>query len=399
MKKYTYTKLLAIGLLSMIGFQRVHAQTCEWRYANPVFSSVDPDGAGPATGTASFTLQIRTITGTIDNVTAIGAGFAYQSSKLMLPTSVVCFTPNIQPATVTVSPEFLAASFTYNTVNHCNIIDPVEITGGQAFDRRASGTVEASSTGITLTSTWTNVFTITMWTLGNSYPQGGYVMVNAGFNGVPTPVVSNWSVATLFSDEYYINSPEYTTPLPLGGALPVTFSSFDAKCSNNGTVISWSTAQELNSDYFEVQRSTDGSSWKAIGRTPAAGNSSRENNYSQIDLEAGNAMYRIKQVDKNGAVTYTGIERENCTVKNISTVLYPVPASDVLNVAIKSDKAVRTELAVFDIHGKLVKKLNANIQNGTNNFRIDLNGLKSGDYILRSTDASIEINKTFTVIK
>ncbi|RYY44257.1 MAG: T9SS type A sorting domain-containing protein, partial [Chitinophagaceae bacterium] len=129
------------------------------------------------------------------------------------------------------------------------------------------------------------------------------------------------------------------------------------------------------------------------------GLSSGSRSYNQLDLEAGNAMYRIKQVDKNGAAVYTNIERANCQVKNISSVIYPVPAKDVLNVVIKSDKAIRTQLMVFEVSGKLVKKLDASIQSGTNNFRIDLGGLTSGDYIIRSNDAGVELNKQFSIIK
>lgn len=397
MKKYTLTLILSIGLIAIFGNQKISAQTCEWRYVNPTYSSVDPDGAGPATGSVTFTLQIHTITGSIPNVTTLAAGYGYQSSKLMLPAGTPCVS-NPQPANTVMGPEFQGAGFTYNTVNHCNTLLPEESTGGQNFDRRASGTIE-SSTGITLTTTWTNIFTITMWTLGNTYPEGGYIMLNAGFNGTPTPVVSNWGVSDVDFNEYVVNSLTYTTPLPLGGTLPVLFSQFEAKCSNNGTAISWSTEQEANSAYFELERSINGTTWKTLGRTPAAGNSSATRKYSQLDLEAGNAMYRVKQVDRDGQFIYTNIERANCQVKNVSAVIYPVPAKDVLNVVIRSDKAVRTQLMVFEISGKLVKKLDANVQNGTNNFSIDLKGLTSGDYILKSSDAGIELNKQFTIIR
>jgi hypothetical protein len=54
---------------------------------------------------------------------------------------------------------------------------------------------------------------------------------------------------------------------------------------------------------------------------------------------------------------------------------------------------------VFDIHGKLVKTQDANVQKGNNNFRINLNGLAAGDYIIRSNDASLDLNKVFTIAR
>ena len=60
---------------------KINAQTCEWRLANPTFSAVDPDGAGPATGSVTFTLQIHTTSGSIPNVTGISTGWSWQSSN------------------------------------------------------------------------------------------------------------------------------------------------------------------------------------------------------------------------------------------------------------------------------------------------------------------------------
>lgn len=266
--------------------------------------------------------------------------------------------------------------------------------GGNLFDRRyVYGNADdlGGANLVTLTNQWDTLLYITLNTLQPGFPQGGYVYQQA----------TSEAGGAALSDEFFVNIPYITTSgeVALGGTVPVSFSKFDAKCSGNGTLISWSTAQEVNSDYFEVQRSTDGATWKTIGTTPAAGYSSMDRNYNQLDLEAGNAIYRIRQVDKDGQSVYTNLERANCQVKNISSVIYPVPAKDVLNVVIKSDRAVRTQLMVFEISGKLVKKLDANVQNGTNNFRISLGGLPSGDYIIKSSDAGIELNKQFSIIK
>ena len=137
----------------------------------------------------------------------------------------------------------------------------------------------------------------------------------------------------------------------------------------------------------------------SLGRTAAAGNSSTDRSYNQIDLEAGNAMYRVKQVDKDGQFIYTGIERANCQVKNITSVIYPVPAQSELNVVIKSDRALNTQLVIFDATGRAVRRENVNIQNGSNNFKINLNGLSSGEYLLKSTNVELDLRKQFSIIR
>ena len=58
------------------------------------------------------------------------------------------------------------------------------------------------------------------------------------------------------------------------GSLPVTFIGFNVAMDGKSALIDWSTAQEMNSHFFEVQSSPDGSSWTTIATVMAAGNSS-----------------------------------------------------------------------------------------------------------------------------
>ena len=386
----------SVAMIALSALNTSFAQLCEWRLTSGTYSAVDPDGAGPAAGSVTFTLQVHTLSGTITDVTGISTGYNYQSTKAMLPTTITNCSSTSNPTNVAVSSAFSAGGFSYLDVNQCST--PVQTGGGETFDRRAVGTLQASGAGVVLTTAWMDVFTVTLWTLGSSYPEGGYVSINSGAGGAPNPF-NSYAISDQPANEYIVNSLTFNTPLAIGGTLPVQFTKFETKCTNTGTLISWATAQESNSSSFEIERSTNGSNWINVGSIGAAGNSAVEKAYQQVDLNGGNAFYRIKQVDKDGGFVYTAIERANCAVKTITTLIYPVPATDVLNIVIKSDHAVRTQLQVFDIHGKLVKTQDANVQNGNNNFRINLNGLASGDYIIRSNDASLDLNKVFTIAR
>ena len=397
MKKTLITRIITLfAMIGILSISKGSAQTCEWRLGSETYSSLDPDGAGPATGSATFTLQIRATSGTIPNIGVTTTGFSYQSLKTMVPTTPGCAIVT-SPANITVSPEFSSAGFLYETVNQCNSVNVN--TGTQIFDRTAAGSmISSASTGITLTTTFKDAFTVTLWTLGTSYPQGGYVMINSGSGGAPGGIGS-YGIFDNVGGDFITNSLTYTSPLALGGALPVLFTKFGANCSSNGTLLSWATAQEANSRRFDIEKSNDGNSWKTIGTVAAAGNSSVNKNYQQLDLDGGTAFYRIKQIDKDGQYIYTIVERTNCQVKNIKSAIYPVPAKDILNVVIKSDRSIRTQLLIFDMQGKMVKKMDAPIIAGNNNFRVNLSGLVSGDYLIRTNDATIMINKVFTVVK
>ncbi len=380
-------------LILFVSF-KIKAQTFEWRVANPTYSSVDPDAAGPATGSVTFTLQIHTTSGTVNNINELATGWSYQSGAAMIPTSPGCVVGS-NPANVTISAPFTAGAFTYTTVNECAVFS--QTTGGQTFDRTVAGTLDG--TGINLTTTWTDVFTATLWTLGTSSPEGGYVIINSSSLGSPGTLAS-YSVSDNLATEYPANSLTYTTPLALGsGVLPVLYTKFDAACTNNGAIVSWSTGSEFNSNYFELQRSTNGNDWATVSTVKAAGNTSAAHTYQQLDLNGGKAFYRIKQVDLDGHPVYTSIIRTNCERKGIDMVIYPVPARDILNVVIRSDKSLKTQLLLVDGVGKIVRRRDATLSNGDNTFLFDLKGLASGAYILRSNAPGVEVNKTFNIIR
>ena len=188
-----------------------------------------------------------------------------------------------------------------------------------------------------------------------------------------------YAVSDNAANEYAANSLTYTTPLPLGSSiLPVLFTKFDAGCTNNGAMVSWSTGSEFNSNYFELQRSTNGNDWTSVATVKAAGNSSTGHTYQQLDLNGGQAYYRIKQVDLDGHAIYTSIIRTNCERKAIDMVIYPVPARDILNVVIRSDKSLKTQLLLVDGVGKIVRKMEVTLSNGSNTFLFNLKGLASG---------------------
>jgi hypothetical protein len=339
-------------------------------------------------------MQIHTVSGTINNVNTISTGWSYQSAASMIPTTPGCAVVS-NPANVTLSAALLAGGFAFTTVNQCVAFS--QMTGGQNFDSRAVGTLDG--TGINISTTYIDVYTVTLWTLGSVPPEGGYVVINSGTGGAPGEFTT-YAVADNMANEYVANSLTYATPLALGSTLvPVLFTKFDAGCTNNGARLSWSTGTEFNSDYFEVQRSLNGNDWTAVGTVKATGNSSTGRTYQQLDLEGGPAYYRIKQVDMDGHSIYTSIIRTNCARKSLDMAIYPVPARDILNVVVSSGKSLKTQLLLVDGNGKIVRRIDASLFNGSNTFLFNLRGLASGEYIIRSKSPGVELSKKFNIIR
>jgi len=90
-------------------------------------------------------------------------------------------------------------------------------------------------------------------------------------------------------------------------ALPVELTSFTAAHVAAGTQLRWTTASELNSHYFDVQRSADGHAFTTIASKPAHGTTAHPSSYAFLDPEtlASLRYYRLKQVDEDGTTTYS----------------------------------------------------------------------------------------------
>jgi hypothetical protein len=91
--------------------------------------------------------------------------------------------------------------------------------------------------------------------------------------------------------------------------LPVQFLAFTAVAQSSAILIQWTTTQEIDAAHFEVERSVNGGNWNKIATIKATGGEKVITHYSYTDrnIGANAAQYRIRQVDVNGQFTYTTI--------------------------------------------------------------------------------------------
>lgn len=131
----------------------------------------------------------------------------------------------------------------------------------------------------------------------------------SGAGTIRSNTVSNFSPFTLASIGTFALNP-----------LPVELISFISVCYNNVTELLWSTASEKNSDYFEVEKSSDGLNFTPFTRVASAGNSNTVQTYTAVDFSpfAGNNYYRLHQFDFDGKDSYSEIITSEC--KNISVI-------------------------------------------------------------------------------
>jgi hypothetical protein len=186
------------------------------------------------------------------------------------------------------------------------------------------------------------------------------------------------------------DSCDYLNPCSTALILPIEIVSFTSKCVDQVTVLQWSTATELNNDYFSIEKSEDGIIWKTIAQIDGAGNSHDIINYLFTDVSRDNKMsyYRLKQTDYNGNFSYFNmISQDNCREKEFELSIFPNPVNEVLNVTFEGDQSEIISISVFNFLGEVV------YYSESFQSKIILGNKFSGVYILQLLTSD---SKTFT---
>ncbi|MGV3540412.1 MAG: hypothetical protein ACO1OQ_11415 [Rufibacter sp.] len=92
------------------------------------------------------------------------------------------------------------------------------------------------------------------------------------------------------------------------GPLPVTWLTFSCQSEKRGHLLTWSTAQEVNNDYFVVEYASEDLDFKELARQPGT-NTQLVARYAFFHAfpAKGTSYYRIKQVDYDGTVSYSKV--------------------------------------------------------------------------------------------
>lgn len=109
----------------------------------------------------------------------------------------------------------------------------------------------------------------------------------------PSTNMVNWTGLSSFSQFVIVGN--NNTP------LPITLTSFTAKCQTDCALISWTTASENNALQYVLEKSKDGYIWEAVTRIDAVGTTNQTSNYFFKDVKEGQVIYyRLVQYDVNG---------------------------------------------------------------------------------------------------
>src|SRR5258706_237463 len=189
-------------------------------------------------------------------------------------------------------------------------------------------------------------------------------------------------------------------------SLPVELVSFNGALNENGVLLNWTTASEINNDHFTVERTEDLVTYSEIGSIHAAGNSTIANEYSLRDehAPAKELFYRLKQVDIDGKTNYPGkLVRINNQDAARMPVISPNPNDGrqfTLNLSGSNDKEALVR--IVDDMGKIVWQQFIDLRNYGDNKLVSINTgqhFDTGIYTLRVTGLSGQQNGRLLVTR
>ena len=137
--------------------------------------------------------------------------------------------------------------------------------------------------------------------------------------------------------------------------LPIDLTSFTAEPKEDHVLLKWTTASEENNDHFDVERSSDGVQFNAIGSLIGSGTSATAAQYMLPDRAPLNGLnyYRLKQVDLDGQFEYSDISTAFFRQKNGPLTMVPNPGNSSVRVLLPQ-KAGAMIVQVIDATGRVV---------------------------------------------
>jgi len=147
-------------------------------------------------------------------------------------------------------------------------------------------------------------------------------------------------------------------------AVPVELVSFEATSEADRVTLRWTTATESNNFGFEIERRTlrgEGQAWGVIVFVRGQGTTTVPHRYVFTDgnLPPGNYSYRLKQIDADGAFTYSGERRVEVTppARFALQQNYPNPFNPTTVIRFEIPERTWVSLRILNLLGQEISSL------------------------------------------
>ncbi len=203
----------------------------------------------------------------------------------------------------------------------------------------------------------------------------GNVQYNKGWivKGLPDGTYT-WGVQAI--DNSYVGSVFTSgTFVIASGILPIRIGEYKAFAEGDGAVIKWESLSEENTDYYLVERSSDGILFETVAKVSAKGNTNTVQNYAVKDKNpiSGTNYYRLTNVDKDSKTQVFDVLAVKFSLTEAVIVPYPNPlTSSVLKIKVTGFKADKITATLSSINGQTIYSEVINITAGDGIYELQL---------------------------
>jgi hypothetical protein len=245
--------------------------------------------------------------------------------------------------------------------------------------------------GALSTSAFSNIILINSASLNNIYWQINGAFESGDSSVFKGTIITNGAISLLQGSSLFGRGLSRAGAISLhnnlvnigilpGYQLPIELLKFVAFQKGANVQLNWSTASEINNNYFTIEKSTDAINFETVVNVNGAGNSNTLLNYSSEDNEpfSGTSYYRLMQTDFDGKYAYSNLIKVDfvgLTEDGIN--IYPNPFTANITIAITDVSQINNyQLMIFNIYGEEV--VNTIITDRSTN--IETSNLHAGIY-------------------
>ncbi len=215
---------------------------------------------------------------------------------------------------------------------------------------------------------------------GNSVFNGNLIGVNGAISTLSTGVQVNGRLLT--TNGAFSTTAISAISLSPCFALPVTWLYFNGQAQQHEVKLTWGTSNEVNNNYFLIEKSKDGILFETLGKVNAKNeNIQSKKEYTLIDhspLQTN--YYRIAQVDIDGRINVYKTIKVNAMSNDL--IVTHQTLGTYIEVSIANASSGKGYIELFTAQGEMVSSTAIEFNNVYNEYQIR-KPLQNGLYILR----------------
>jgi hypothetical protein len=172
------------------------------------------------------------------------------------------------------------------------------------------------------------------------------------------------------------------------GFLPIELIDFRADYRGDKVEVKWTTAVEINNEFYEVERRHESeTAFRVIGKLDAAGTVYTTQDYVYDDYDVsrpGLYYYRLHQVDTDGTDARSEVRVVEVAGADNGVEIYPNPASDIVNIELRTGlkDGTKCEIYLVDPLGRILPEytLSRELEKGIVTEEVNIENLAPGMY-------------------